>query len=115
MDLNGKKVMITCGGGVGDIIMYTPALRRLKEKYHCHITFYTSRNYEVIEGLDDVTSNELHLIIKVIEYVRPDIERVRVLYNVYEHDDDAEDDVCLTCDSILDVVRDNEGKFVLNN
>lgn len=51
MDLNGKKVMITCGGGVGDIIMYTPALRRLKEKYHCHITFYTSRNYEVIEGL----------------------------------------------------------------
>ena len=51
----------------------------------------------------------------MIVYVRPDIERVRVLYNVYEHDDDVEDDVCLTCDSILDVVRDNEGKFVLNN
>ena len=76
---------------------------------------FTTDDYEVIEGLDDVTSNELQLIIKVIEYVRPDIERVRVLYNVYEHDDDAEDDVCLTCDSILDVVRDNEGKFVLNN
>lgn len=76
---------------------------------------FTTNDYEAIEGLDDVTSNELQLIIKVIEYVRPDIERVRVLYNVYEHDDDVEDDVCLTCDSILDVVRDNEGKFVLNN
>ena len=76
---------------------------------------FTADDYEVIEGLDDVTSNELQLIIKVIEYVRPDIERVRVLYNVYEHDDDVGDDVCLTCDSILDVVRDNEGKFVLNS
>ena len=76
---------------------------------------FTTNDYEAIEGLDDVTSNELQLIIKVIEYVRPDIERVRVLYNVYEHDDDVEDDVCLTCNSILDVVRDNEGKFVLNN
>ena len=76
---------------------------------------FTTNDYEAIEGLDDVTSNELQLIIKVIEYVRPDIERVRVLYNVYEHDDNVEDDVCLTCDSILDVVRDNEGKFVLNN
>lgn len=76
---------------------------------------FTTNDYEAIEGLDDVTSNELQLIIKVIEYVRPDIERVRVLYNVYEHDDDVEDDVCLTCDSILDVVRDNEGKFVLNS
>ena len=76
---------------------------------------FTTNDYEAIEGLDDVTSNELQLIIKVIEYVRPDIERVRVLYNVYEHDDDVEDDVCLTRDSILDVVRDTEGKFVLNN
>ena len=76
---------------------------------------FTTNDYEAIEGLDDVTSNELQLIIKVIEYVRPDIERVRVLYNVYEHDDNVEDDVCLTCDSILDVIRDNEGKFVLNN
>ena len=76
---------------------------------------FTTDDYEAIEGLDDVTSNELQLIIKVIEYIRHDIKRVCVLYNVYEHDDDAEDDVCLTCDSILDVVRDNEGKFVLNN
>lgn len=76
---------------------------------------FTTDDYEVIEGLDDVTSNELQLIIKVIEYVRPDIKRIRVLYNIYEHDDNIEEDVCLTCDSILDVVRDNEGKFVLNN
>lgn len=76
---------------------------------------FTADDYETIEGLDDVTSNELQLIIKVIEYVRPDIERIRVLYNIYEHNDNIEEDVCLTCDSILDVVRDNEGKFVLNN
>lgn len=51
MDLTGKKVLITCGGGVGDIIMYTPALRRLKEKYNCHITFFTPRNHELVKGL----------------------------------------------------------------
>ena len=98
----------------------------MRSYYHYHDVYFTKAaavfdraftadDYEVIEGLDDVTSNELQLIIKVIEYVRPDIERVRVLYNVYEHDDDVGDDVCLTCDSILDVVRDNEGKFVLNS
>ncbi len=51
MDITGKKVLITCGGGVGDIIMYTPALRRLKEKYNCCITFFTPRNYELVKGL----------------------------------------------------------------
>lgn len=98
----------------------------MKSYYHYYDVYFTKDatvfdrestvdDYEVIEGLDDVTSNELQLIIKVIEYVRPDIERIRVLYNIYEHDDNIEEDVCLTCDSILDVVRDNEGKFVLNN
>lgn len=98
----------------------------MKSYYHYYDVYFTkdatvfdrestADDYEVIEGLDDVTSNELQLIIKVIEYVRPDIERIRVLYNIYEHDDNIEEDVCLTCDSILDVVRDNEGKFVLNN
>lgn len=51
MDIRDKKVLVTCGGGVGDIIMYTPALRRLKEKYGCYIGFYTPRNYELVEGL----------------------------------------------------------------
>lgn len=98
----------------------------MKSYYHYYDVYFTkdatvfdrestTDDYEVIEGLDDVTSNELQLIIKVIEYVRPDIERIRVLYNIYEHDDNIEEDVCLTCDSILDVIRDNEGKFVLNN
>lgn len=51
MDISGKKILITCGGGVGDIIMYTPALRRLKEKYGCYITFLTPRNPELVTGL----------------------------------------------------------------
>lgn len=76
---------------------------------------FTVDDYEAIEGLDDVTSNELQLIIKVIERVRPDVERINVLYNVYEHDDTVEEDTCLTCDVILDVVRDNNGIFVLND
>ena len=32
MDINNKKILITTGGGLGDMIVYTPALRRLKEK-----------------------------------------------------------------------------------
>lgn len=40
--LHGKKILIESGGGVGDLIMFTPALRRLKELYpSCVITFLT--------------------------------------------------------------------------
>ena len=53
MDLNGKKIFITCGGGLGDMIVYTPALRRLKEKYpEAQVTFMTKYgNHEVLDGL----------------------------------------------------------------
>ena len=53
MNLNHKKIFITCGGGLGDMIVYTPALRALKEKYPaCHITFMTKYgNHEVLQGL----------------------------------------------------------------
>lgn len=51
MDITGKKIVITCGGGVGDLIMYTPALRKLKKEYNCELVFLTPRNKEVLEGL----------------------------------------------------------------
>jgi len=53
MDLNGKKILMTTGGGLGDMICYTPALRRMKELYpEVHITFMTKYgNHEVMEGL----------------------------------------------------------------
>ena len=53
MDLNGKKVLVTTGGGLGDMICFMPALRRLKEKYpHCQLTFMTRKgNHEVVTGL----------------------------------------------------------------
>ncbi len=53
MDLNNKKILITCGGGLGDMIVYTPALRALKTKYpRCKITFMTKYgNHEVLERL----------------------------------------------------------------
>lgn len=57
MDITGKNIMITCGGGVGDIIMFTPALKRLKEEYGVNITFATPRNADILLGLpyvDDV-------------------------------------------------------------
>ena len=60
MDLQNKKVWITTGGGIGDTIMFTPALRRLKEIYpSCHLTFMTRwPNHAVLRGLpylDEVT------------------------------------------------------------
>lgn len=53
MDLDNKRIFITCGGGLGDMITYTPALRRLKELYPtCRITFMTKYgNHEVLNGL----------------------------------------------------------------
>lgn len=40
-DLNDKHILIESGGGVGDLIMFTPALRRLKELYpKCILTFF---------------------------------------------------------------------------
>lgn len=53
-ELSNKRVLLTCGGGVGDIIMFTPALRRLKEKYSCYIGFLTPRNPELLENLSFV-------------------------------------------------------------
>ena len=39
MDLANKKILITSCGGLGDLIVFTPALRRLKEKYpSCRLT-----------------------------------------------------------------------------
>ncbi|MBR5913153.1 MAG: glycosyltransferase family 9 protein [Selenomonadaceae bacterium] len=46
MDLSGKQILITNCCGLGDLIMFTPALRSLKEKFpSCHITFVCRDNY----------------------------------------------------------------------
>lgn len=60
MDLQNKKIWITTGGGIGDTIMFTPALRRIKEKYpSCHLAFMTRwPNHTLLRGipyLDEVT------------------------------------------------------------
>lgn len=53
MDIHGKNIFITSCGGLGDLIVCTPALKRLKEKYNCHITFLCQKKYEsAIKGLD---------------------------------------------------------------
>ena len=53
MNLNNKKILITSCNGLGDLIMFTPALRRIKEKFPtCHVTFLCRDNHrEVLEGL----------------------------------------------------------------
>ena len=51
MDIAGKKIVVTCGGGVGDLVMYTPALRKLKREYNCQLVLLTPRNKEVLDGL----------------------------------------------------------------
>ena len=62
MDIRGKNIFITSCGGLGDLIVCTPALKRLKEKYDCHITFLCQKKYEsAIKGLsyiDKVVSIE---------------------------------------------------------
>jgi heptosyltransferase family protein len=60
VDLQNKKIWITTGGGIGDTIMFTSALRRIKEKYpSCHLTFMTRwPNHTLLRGipyLDEVT------------------------------------------------------------
>ena len=53
MNIDGKKIWITTGGGLGDSIMFTPALKRLKERFPtCRITFMTRwPNQDVLRGL----------------------------------------------------------------
>lgn len=52
MDIMGKRIFITSCGGLGDLIVCTPALKRLKEKYKCHITFLCQDKYkDVLLGL----------------------------------------------------------------
>lgn len=55
MDIYGKNIFITSCGGLGDLIVCTPALKRLKEKYHCHITFLCQKKYkDILSGLSYV-------------------------------------------------------------
>lgn len=50
---NGKSLYISSCGGVGDLIMFTPALRKIKETYpEVKITFLTAKhNKDIIVGL----------------------------------------------------------------
>lgn len=52
-DLNGKKILITSCAGLGDLLMFTPALRKIKEAFaYCKITFVTNLpNKDVLSGL----------------------------------------------------------------
>ena len=46
MDLSEKKILITNCCGLGDLIVFTPVLRSLKEKFpSCHITFVCRDNH----------------------------------------------------------------------
>lgn len=81
VDLNGKHILIESGGGVGDLIMFTTALRRLKEKYpRCILTFLT------IDKTADVI-NRIPYINKVICIKRGRfMGRYRVLPDLMQQD-----------------------------
>lgn len=51
--IDGKKIYISSCGGIGDLIMFTPALRNIKKQYpNCEITFLTNLpNKEILTGL----------------------------------------------------------------
>ena len=52
-DLNNKKIFIECSPGVGDLVVLSPILRALKERYpSCILTIMSKRNsLHVIERL----------------------------------------------------------------
>ena len=80
-DINGKRILIESGGGIGDLIMFTPALRRMKEKFpQCYITFLT------IDKTVDVI-NRIPYIDKVIAIKRGRfMGRYRVLPELIKQD-----------------------------
>ena len=51
--IDGKKIYISSCGGIGDLLMFTPALRIIKEQYpNATITFLTNlANTEILTGL----------------------------------------------------------------
>ena len=78
---NNKKIFMTTGGGVGDLIMFTPALRRIKELYPtCQITVMT------IDKTVDVI-NRIPYIDKVVCIKRGRfLGRYRVLPDLFGQD-----------------------------
>lgn len=58
MNLNGKKIFIECSPGIGDLVVLSPILRGLKEKYpDCKLTIMSKRSsLRVIERLPYVDS-----------------------------------------------------------
>ena len=79
--LNGKNILISSCAGLGDLIMFTPALRRLKELYpKCKITFMTTEPYvNILAGLSYID--------KVI-YIRRKkfFGRSRILKDLFQQD-----------------------------
>lgn len=53
MGINGKKIFIECSPGIGDLVVLSPILRALKEKYpSCELTIMSRRNsLRIIERL----------------------------------------------------------------
>jgi len=51
--LNGKKILVSSCAGVGDLLMFTPTLRKIKELYpQCTLTFLCNDKYKAaISGL----------------------------------------------------------------
>jgi ADP-heptose:LPS heptosyltransferase len=58
-----KKILCIRADNMGDLIMTTPALKALKETFHCHITVLTSTMAQHIAGfipvIDDVIISDL--------------------------------------------------------
>lgn len=78
---NNKKIFMTTGGGVGDLIMFTPALKKLKEMYPtCKITVMT------IDKTVDVI-NRIPYIDKVVCIKRGRfLGRYRILPDLWKQD-----------------------------
>lgn len=72
---------------------------------------FTGDEYESIDFISEESSHDIDIRIDTIKLIRPDINRICVLYNVYEYEVDTEEDKCLTCNVILDIVKNKEGEW----
>lgn len=72
---------------------------------------FTPEQYESIDWIEDASISDLKLMVKTIQGVRPDLEIIDVIYNLYSFDDKTQKEHCEECRSILSYVKEY-GKWI---
>ncbi|AEV98585.1 glycosyl transferase family 9 [Niastella koreensis GR20-10] len=85
-----KKILCIRADNMGDLIMTTPALKALKETFHCHITVLTSTMAQSITGyipvIDEVIVRDLPWIKSNTATAGTDLIELAALLRSYQFD-----------------------------